>query len=94
MNNVHGIQPAVPPEPIEPVSQTAMPAGPAAPGRIDDVVELSPVAQLVAKVHEIPLVRAELVQRVRAELASGTYETTEKLDIAVSRLMEELLPEL
>ena len=37
-----------------------------------------------------PFVRYELVARVRREIAAGTYDTPEKLDIALSRMMERL----
>jgi hypothetical protein len=34
--------------------------------------------------------RADLVARVRREIAAGTYETPEKLDVALERLLERL----
>jgi hypothetical protein len=37
-------------------------------------------------------VRTELVMRVRHEIALGVYETPEKLEIALQRLLEELQP--
>lgn len=59
-----------------------------------DVVEISVAARLAAKLRQMPEVRAELVERVKAEIKKGTYETREKLDMAVDRLMEELFPDL
>jgi len=59
------------------------------PPQISDVVEISELAKLAARINEIPDVRTDLVQRVRQELAAGTYETREKIDIAVERLMDE-----
>lgn len=35
-------------------------------------------------------VRMNLVNRIRAEIAAGTYETEEKLDIALSRLLDDI----
>jgi hypothetical protein len=35
-------------------------------------------------------IRRELVERVRREIADGSYETSEKLDIALDRLMWRL----
>lgn len=35
-------------------------------------------------------IRVELVNRIRAEIAAGTYETEEKLDIALSRMLQRL----
>jgi hypothetical protein len=36
-------------------------------------------------------VRDEVVDRVRGEIADGTYDTPEKLDVAVDRLLEDLV---
>ena len=35
-----------------------------------------------------PAIRYDLVARVRREIEAGTYETTEKLEAALSRLLE------
>ena len=37
-----------------------------------------------------PQIRHELVERVRREIAEGTYDTPEKMDIALERLLERL----
>lgn len=35
-------------------------------------------------------IRYDLVNRVRAEIMAGTYDTDEKMDIALGRLLDEL----
>lgn len=55
----------------------------------EDAVELSAEA-LSASGRETP-VRADLVSRIRAEIADGSYETPDKLDIAIDRLAKDLL---
>ena len=35
-------------------------------------------------------IREELVARIRAEIAQGTYETAEKLQIAFERMLEDV----
>lgn len=35
-----------------------------------------------------PTIRFELVARVRREIAAGTYDTPEKMEIALARLLE------
>jgi hypothetical protein len=35
-------------------------------------------------------IRWELVERVRREIAAGVYETPEKMDVALARLLEQL----
>jgi len=67
----------------------------AVPGRVvekepRDVIEISVAARLAAQLAEMPEVRKDLVARIKAEIRDGTYETEEKLQVAVKRLMEEL----
>ncbi|MBC8373589.1 MAG: flagellar biosynthesis anti-sigma factor FlgM [Planctomycetes bacterium] len=54
-----------------------------------DVVEISTVAKLAAQMHTVPEVRVDLVARVRSEIEAGTYETQERIDLTVDRLMGE-----
>jgi negative regulator of flagellin synthesis FlgM len=94
MINVNGVQGAAPPPVVESVGTIQTHIRPAEAAGISDVVEISTVAKLAAKVHEMPDVRTELVERVKAEIAAGTYETPERLEIAIDKLMEELFPNL
>ena len=90
MNDIHGIHPPTAPKPIESVQAVAHSAPAPEPAGIADTVEISAAARLAAKVHALPDVRAELVQHVKAEIAAGTYETSERIERTVDRLMEEL----
>jgi len=90
--NVNGIHSSVAPQGIEPVSNVNAANQASAAMPANDVVEISTAAQLAAKIHELPDVRAELVAQVKAEIASGAYETPEKIDAAISKLMDELFP--
>ncbi len=92
--NVNGIQPPVAPTPVEPLSAAAPVNQAQGLTQAADTVEISTVARLAAKVADVPEVRAGLVERVKAEIAAGTYETPERIDLAVSRLMDELFPDL
>lgn len=58
-------------------------------GRGRDQVELSRTAQLLSKIHELPDMRQDLIARVREQIQNGTYETPEKLDAALQKLIEE-----
>jgi len=53
-------------------------------------LQISDVAQLVQQAQQLPEIRHERVQAIRAQIAAGTYETPEKLEIAISRLLDEL----
>lgn len=92
MTNVNGIHPVGPARPVEPIRPAIGVARPAPAEGISDVVEISTIAKLASKIHELPPVRTELVERVKAEIAAGTYETPERLEVAIDRLMEELFP--
>jgi len=63
------------------------------PVAIPDRKEISAISRLVEKVRQLPDVRSELIERVKAEIEAGTYETPERIDIAVERLMSELFLE-
>ena len=93
MTNIHGVHNAAIPavSQVTTVAPTAANIAPAQASPITDTVEISTIARLAAKIQELPDIRTELVQRVKAELASGTYETQEKLDVAIDRLMDDLM---
>lgn len=55
-----------------------------------DQVDISAEADLVSRVHELPDIRADRVEDIRAEIDAGVYETDEKLDVAVNRLLDEI----
>jgi negative regulator of flagellin synthesis FlgM len=84
--HLHGAQPIGPPH----SSRASQPGQPDRPGQIQDELEISDAARLVDQVRELPEVRQDRVDRIRAEIAQGTYETDEKLEIALGRFMDEI----
>jgi len=94
MNNVNGVNPLWAPKPIEPANAVAPNVAAGAPEGISDVVEITTASALAAKVQQIPEIRAELVARVKKEIEAGAYETPERLEAAVERLIEDAFPEL
>jgi negative regulator of flagellin synthesis FlgM len=68
----------------------AQPAAPDSSGRIHDELQISDAGRLVEKTSEIPEVRQDRINAIRAQLAAGTYETEEKLRIALDRLLDEI----
>jgi len=89
MTNIHGIQQAVVPS-VQPAAAVSGSAHTAPTQAMGDTMEISNVARLTAAVHELPDVRADLVARVKAEIAAGTYETQDRLDVALERLLDEM----
>ncbi len=55
-----------------------------------DTVEISDSARYLSEIRKLPEVRQEKVNAVREQIAAGTYLTPEKMEITVSRLMEDL----
>ena len=55
-----------------------------------DTVEISQLARMIDTLSRVPDVRQDKVNAVRAQIESGVYETTERLDRAVDALMREL----
>jgi hypothetical protein len=58
---------------------------------------ISPTPSMNEKTNPAPRpeadIRVDLVERVRREIATGTYDTPEKWAIALQRLLERLEPE-
>jgi negative regulator of flagellin synthesis FlgM len=57
---------------------------------IADEVNISEGARLVEQVQQLPEMREDRVEAVRLQLAAGTYETDDKLNAAVERLLDEI----
>ncbi len=92
--HVHGTQPINAPHRSGPAQQ-ATPANPAQGAdqldisrEADDLIQTREVAQSAA--HEIQQSRAERLAQIKSEIQAGTYETPDKLDIAVGNLLDEL----
>ena len=60
-------------------------------GRSSDSVQFSSAAQLLSKLHELPETRKDLIDRIRAEIKSGTYDTDEKLNAALDGAIDDAL---
>ena len=48
-------------------------------------------AHLLERIKDVPDVREELCERVKQQIAEGAYETAERMEEAVERLVDELL---
>ncbi len=62
----------------------------AAPTREADRVELSEHARYLNQASQLPEVRQELIDRVKAEIEAGTYDSADKIDALIDALDEEL----
>jgi len=59
-------------------------------GSVTDTVDISETGRLLELAASLPEIRNDRVQSLRAQIASGMYETNEKLDLAVERLLDEI----
>ena len=81
---IHGPQSNKAPQRLQPAQADAVDNTPL------DHVDISAEADFVSQVHDLPDIRADRVADIRTQIESGVYETDEKLDVAVSRLLDEI----
>lgn len=56
-----------------------------------DQVEISPLGKMLDGISQMPEIRHEKVEEIRRQIAEGTYETPAKLELALDRMLDELL---
>ena len=56
-----------------------------------DQVEISPLGQMLDGIGQLPEIRREKVDEIRRQIAADSYQTPEKLELAVDRLLDELM---
>lgn len=82
-SHLHGAQPLQGPH-------WNRPTAPASNAQGADQVNISAAAEAAMSAGEPGDVRADLVARVRSEIAAGTYETPTKLASAIDQLLNEI----
>jgi flagellar biosynthesis anti-sigma factor FlgM len=55
-----------------------------------DTVEISDSARYLGEIKKLPDIRADKVQAARDAIASGQFETPERIDGTVDRILQEL----
>jgi negative regulator of flagellin synthesis FlgM len=60
------------------------------PASIGDQLDISAAGQLADRLSEIPDIRHDKVNALRAAIAGGSYETDDKLNVALDRLLDEI----
>lgn len=83
--HVHGPQSIAQPHGIRPSS------APASGGTtVTDELDISTAGQYVDQARDLPEIRQDRVDAIRQQIANGTYETADKLDAALDRLLDEI----
>jgi negative regulator of flagellin synthesis FlgM len=85
-SQLHGAQPISSPHGLRQAQPMSRPEA----AQIADEVDISDAARLVEQVQQMPEMREDRVEAVRLQIAEGTYETNDKLNIAVERLLDEI----
>jgi negative regulator of flagellin synthesis FlgM len=85
-SQIHAAQPPNAPHRLTPSQNT----GGAYPSGGVDQLDISPEADFVAQARDLPAIREDRVAAIKAQIQSGTYETADKLDMALSRLLDEI----
>ena len=86
--HLHGPQGINPPHHVRGAKTTPSPAELQGVG--GDQLDISPAAEAAAKAAETGGIRHELVAQIKQQIADGTYETPEKLDLALNHLLDEI----
>ncbi len=55
-----------------------------------DTLEISSEGMFVEQTKNLPEMRMDRVASLRAQIANGTYETPDKLDMALENMLDEL----
>ncbi len=90
--NVHGAQPINGPHQIESAKSAEETTATSQADQLDISQEAelaSKVAELSGQIQDIPDVRADRIASIREAIEQGTYETEDKLDIALDRFIDE-----
>lgn len=90
--DIHGIHHLNGPQSVQGPGQLRATDGPELPESLQgaDQLELSSAADSIQQTNGMDAVQSARVAQIRAEIAAGTYETPEKLELAVGRLFDEL----
>jgi negative regulator of flagellin synthesis FlgM len=54
-----------------------------------DSLEISDAGRIAEQMSQIPDIRQDRVNEIRAQIAAGTYETDQKMSVALDNLMNE-----
>ena len=89
---VRGLSSASPMSPINrpesmPGVDKTQPTGPTSP---KDEVEISAVSKMLDDASRTPGIREQRLAEIKAAIEAGTYETPEKLELALNRMVEQL----
>jgi anti-sigma28 factor (negative regulator of flagellin synthesis) len=89
---IHGTAQIHAAQPLNPPHRLAAPQGPSPSESFSpvDQLDISREAELASRLQDVADMRADRVAAIRSQIEAGVYETDDKLDLAVSRLLDEI----
>ena len=90
--DVRGLSSARPMSPVSRPEVTSAPTQTAPTGLASprDEVEISSVGKLLDDASRTPGIREQRLAQIKSAIEAGTYETPEKLELALNRMLEDL----
>ena len=85
-SQIHGAQNVNAPHSARVAGPTAAPTA----SSIGDRLDISEAGQIAGRLADVPDIRADRVQELRAAILDGSYETEDKLSTALDRLLDEI----
>ena len=83
--------------PIKPTQSTSTPpvqkSAETKPIATSDELEISSTGKMLEHLNQSPEIRAERLARIKAAIEAGQYETPEKLEIALKKMIAEIKSE-
>jgi anti-sigma28 factor (negative regulator of flagellin synthesis) len=85
-SQVHGAQPISGPH----SSRAIQPSSTTNTSNVGDRLDISEAGQIAGRLADLPEIRADRVRDLRAAILNGSYESQDKLNTAVERLLDEI----
>jgi negative regulator of flagellin synthesis FlgM len=85
-SQIHGSQGINAPHSTRAAGPTSSPPA----SSVGDRLDISEAGQIADRLADVPDIRAERVQELRSAILNGTYETEDKLNTAIDRLLDEI----
>lgn len=85
--NLHGAQAIQAPQRVK----APTPQQPADSIHGADQLDISPEADMISRIRDVPDIRTDRVAEIKAQIAEGVYDTDAKLEVAMGRLFDELV---
>jgi len=92
--SVGSAYPITPTQPATGVQLTSQPAKPAAARPVVDQVDISPAGKMLDELNQSSEVRAERLAQIKSAIDAGTYDTPEKLEAALSKMLGQVESDL